>query len=158
VKKLGLNTLILASLLSGSALGVNAATLNATSNFPEYNSDFTIEFTDSNNNQILDAGEVTLPLGQPSFSGLNDLDGNYFFSKVNSIPNIPNITNGFVETRWEFDTDGTRRLVAPYVNWNYEITGDGNVVIPEPMTILGTGLVAGFLPLLKRQKKSIPNP
>ncbi|TVQ42454.1 MAG: PEP-CTERM sorting domain-containing protein [Gloeocapsa sp. DLM2.Bin57] len=152
-KKTWLNSLILGCLISASANVAQAATLTATPTpTNDFFSSFTIEFDDANNNGILDSNEISLPLGQPDFSGVTTTSS-IFYTQVTEIANITGITQGFSFDVWVFpNPNGIGSSVQQASLWNYEITGDN--IIPEPLTILGTGLVAGFLPLLKRQKKS----
>jgi hypothetical protein len=139
----------LGTLFSGVAVATNAATLTATPIDSQYSS-FTIEFTDGNNNNILDSGEVTIPLPAPAFSGMTS--SNITYTKIDSIPQISGITGGFPIDIWLFSNLNSGNATGfPIETWTYEITR--NEVVPEPLTILGTGLVAGFLPLLKRQKQ-----
>lgn len=146
-KKTWFNSLILGCLISASANVAQAAILTATSTFSFGRSFFTIEFDDVNNNGILDSNEISLPLGQPDFSGVTSFL--VFYDNVNGVPDISEITQGFSFPNWSFqETDSATGISTS--GWTYEITGDN--IIPEPLTILGTGLVAGFLPLLKRQK------
>ena len=130
-------------------LASNAATLAATSTISEIG-DWTIEFTDTNGDNLLEYSEID------TFSGFSSTGTTN--SAVNTVPDIPGISVfsfpvdfGQLPENWRFNNTSSGITTAIRSIWTYELTlddrvgpGDDTAVVPLPA---GLPLLLGALGL-----------
>lgn len=151
----GRNVLIGSTVLLGlAAPQASAATLTASSHNALF-SDFTIEFTDSNHNNLLDFSEIT------SFSGYFRPNRNLFYEVVVEVPEMAGLsvgkgTSAFLNV-WVFDSPGdldTGEFGANYGFWSYKLDLDPSPVpLPAalPLLVMGFGALGAIGGYRKRR-------
>ena len=131
----------------------NASTLFATATNSSV-SDFTLDWTDSNNDLIIQNTEVSLPISQPQFSGVGFTDPNIdvnSFDILKLIPNIPGVTSGFDQSDYWGFGNSQFSAVVPVNTWNYKaidihnVTGFDGTFTPITALINGTPQSTGVI-------------
>lgn len=149
-----IKTLFLAiSMACGAATAATAATLVATPTGPEYGG-FTIDFTDANNDSLLEYSEID------SFSGFMALT--VTMTSVNTVPDIAGISKfsfpadfGQPSDSWRFLNDNPGLSTFQRDLFTYDLTLDNvppsQVPLPAGLPLLAAAL--GLIAIVRRSTR-----
>ena len=143
---------VLANFLFAMSASAALLTLTGTSQFPDIQSDFTIDFDDTNNDGLFEFDELI------TFSGVTQFLAPRTFDEVIGVANLPGFTTLSGPTssafgNWVFRiiADGTTLEFSPSPEWIYAITPTvSDVPLPAAFPIFFAGLAS--LRLLRRRK------
>ena len=125
-----------------------ASTLTATSTDPTLFSDFSIDFSDNNNNSLLDILEIS------NLSGFTIGGFGISTSDLITLPSIANFTNGS-GLQWVFNCPfGCGTIFVETAVWSYNLQLDPSPVpIPAALPLFAAGLSAmGFMGWRRKRK------